>query len=201
MINWRRLFFWINYLLGKTPWDTNVTPPELVRTIEGDQALSPGRALDLGCGTGTNVIYLARQGWQAIGVDFVGKAIAEARDKARKAGVDVRFYVGDVTRLNEIEELAETSNSMDLVLDIGCLHSLPAEQHAAYAQGVIDRLRPQGTYLLYAWGPRERNGDWVGLTPAQVQELFEPALRLTHLERGEERSSAANWYWLERSSS
>ncbi|TEU17501.1 MAG: methyltransferase domain-containing protein, partial [Anaerolineales bacterium] len=61
--------FDLRYLLGRPPWDTEVTPPEVVELIEGE-GLSPGRALDLGCGTGTNCIYLVRHGWEVVGVDF-----------------------------------------------------------------------------------------------------------------------------------
>ena len=51
----RRLLFSIWYWLRRPPWDTGVTPPELVRFVS---AHSPGRALDLGCGTGTNVVVV-----------------------------------------------------------------------------------------------------------------------------------------------
>ncbi|NJL93940.1 MAG: methyltransferase domain-containing protein [Anaerolineae bacterium] len=79
----RRGFFWMRYLRGKTPWDTNITPPEVVRLV-AEGRTPPGRALDLGCGTGTNALYLARQGWQADGVDFIGQAVRAARRKAAR---------------------------------------------------------------------------------------------------------------------
>jgi len=95
--------FDLQYLLGRVPWDTGVTPPEVVAVIErGD--LAPGRALDLGCGTGTNCIYLARHGWQAVGVDFSVLAIRRARRKARRAGLDCRFYRADVTDLGFLDD-------------------------------------------------------------------------------------------------
>lgn len=74
----RRWFFDLRYLRGRAPWDTGVTPPEVVDLIEGAR-LPPGRALDLGCGTGTNTIYLARHGWEVVGVDFSAVAIRRAR--------------------------------------------------------------------------------------------------------------------------
>ena len=69
--------FDLQYLLGRAPWDTQVTPPEVVALIEGEGCLA-GRALDLGCGTGTNCIYLAHRGWQVVGVDFSAVAIRRA---------------------------------------------------------------------------------------------------------------------------
>ena len=85
------------YLAGDPPWDTGVTPPELVALVEGDNLL-PGRALDFGCGTGTNCLYLAQHGWRAVGVDFSPLAIERAKHKtrqARVAGEACQFYQAD----------------------------------------------------------------------------------------------------------
>jgi methylase of polypeptide subunit release factors len=81
------VFFRAAYLLGFKPWDSGVPPPELVAVVEGKDSLAPGKALDLGCGTGTNCIYMARHGWEATGVDFVPRAISAATRKAVVAGV------------------------------------------------------------------------------------------------------------------
>jgi SAM-dependent methyltransferase len=91
--------FDLQYLLGLAPWDTQVTPPEVVELVER-AGVPPGRALDLGCGSGTNCIYLARHGWEAVGVDFSAVAIHRARRKARRGRVDCRFYRADVTDLS-----------------------------------------------------------------------------------------------------
>src|SRR6266511_3280582 len=69
------------YRTGRTPWDTGVTPPEVVELVEGKTPLPPGRALDLGCGTGNEVAYLARHGWTATGVDLVQVAIDRAASR------------------------------------------------------------------------------------------------------------------------
>jgi len=185
------LAFWLAYLRGRTPWDTHTTPPELIRVIEGPQAGSPGRALDLGCGSGTNVIYLARRGWEAVGIDFVGSAVRQARKKAQAAGVMARFITADVTRLDTLQEL---TGAFDLILDIGCFHSLSPEQRQRYAAGMVKRLAPDGLFLLYAWGPRERRGQQVGISPAQVEALFAPDWM--QVEHGQERGWSAAWYGL-----
>ncbi|MGH2524937.1 MAG: class I SAM-dependent methyltransferase, partial [Anaerolineales bacterium] len=92
----RRLAFAWWYLF-KPPWDSGIPAPELVRAIADRPA---GRALDLGCGTGTNVRYLAEHGWQASGVDFVPGAIARAQRKLR--GLPATLLVGDVTQLEKL---------------------------------------------------------------------------------------------------
>ena len=84
------VFFRAAYLLGFKPWDSGVPPPELIAVVEGKDRLTPGKALDLGCGTGTNSVYLAEHGWDVTGVDFVPRAIRAARQKAAAAGVSPR---------------------------------------------------------------------------------------------------------------
>jgi cyclopropane fatty-acyl-phospholipid synthase-like methyltransferase len=129
------------WYFGKSrPWDTGVSPPELLRHIA---AHPPGRALDLGCGTGTNVITLAQHGWRAIGMDFAIKAIAEAKQKAAHENVVVDVRVGDVTRLDGV------TGPFDLVLDIGCFHGLPDLGKDAYAARVQPLVATSGTFLLY----------------------------------------------------
>ena len=90
----RRLFFNIWYyqsgIFQTPPWDTGISPPELINYLESH---TPGLALDLGCGTGTNVITMAEYGWQVTGVDFVRRAISKARDKAIHAGSNFPNFV------------------------------------------------------------------------------------------------------------
>jgi SAM-dependent methyltransferase len=119
------------YRIGRTPWDTGVTPPEVVELVEGNAALPPGRVLDLGCGTGNEVAYLARRGWAATGVERV--QIAVDRAASRIEGLpNAAVRRGDVTKLGEMR----LDGPFDLVLDLGCFHSLPSEGRDAYAAGV-----------------------------------------------------------------
>jgi SAM-dependent methyltransferase len=158
-----------------------VSPPELERFVGSHPA---GRALDLGCGTGTNVVYLARHRWEAVGVDFAGRAIAKARRRAQHAQVECTFVVGDVTRL-------EVPGLFDLALDIGCLHSIPVSGRAAYAAGLARVVRSGGTYLLYAFAP---GGPAFGLAREEVRRTFADAFDVVGVEEGKGRPSA--WYTL-----
>lgn len=168
----RRLTFDLWYLFSRPPWDTNISPPELLRFIESHP---PGRALDLGCGTGTNVITLARAGWHVTGVDFSLRAVALARRKARQAGVQVELRTADVTCLDF------SPHSFDLILDIGCFHSLTPRGQAATARGIQSWLTDGGTFLLYAVLKDAGQTDF-GLTEGDLA-LFAP-LRLVHRADG-----------------
>ncbi|MBI3362661.1 MAG: class I SAM-dependent methyltransferase [Chloroflexi bacterium] len=190
----RRLFFNLWYWLPvKPPWDSGISPPELTRVVEGSArspALPPGRALDLGCGTGTNVIYLAQRGWHTVGVDFAGRAIHAARRKAKSAGADslCEFHAGDVTDLSFLQP------PFDLALDMGCFHSLDLAGRPRYADGLARLLRPGAIYLLYAFKP---GGDGPrGASEEEVLATFQTAFRAAKIEQGTGRPSA--WYTLER---
>jgi SAM-dependent methyltransferase len=127
---------------GRAPWEMDGPRPEVVELVESGQ-LRPSPAIDLGCGTGDNVIYLARNSFNALGVDISTKAINQARKKARDAGVQARFRVGDVTQFAELER------PFDLVLDYGCLSCIigtPARER--YVQSLLKLTRAGSIYIL-----------------------------------------------------
>jgi 2-polyprenyl-3-methyl-5-hydroxy-6-metoxy-1,4-benzoquinol methylase len=178
------------YLRGQTPWDTQITPPEVMEFMA---ATPPGRALDLGCGTGTNAVSLTRHGWQVTGVDFVEQAIRTARCKARRAGLRIDFYTADVTQLDG------RTGPFDYLLDIGCLISLPTASRCAYARTVSRLARPGGCYMLYGCMPRRFEGQAVGISPEQVEALLSPAFIRQRIAIGEEKGHPSVWYWYQRS--
>lgn len=196
----KKLFFDLQYRFSKPPWDSGITPPEVSALIESGRI--KGRALDLGCGTGTNSIYLAQHGLIVVGVDFSSKAITTARDKARRAGVAVDFHSADVTRLDSLGK----SEPFDFVLDIGCFHAIDETGRARYADQLTRLTRAGGVFMLYSFSPRapDQRGHLiqiqnVGVTPDQVQQTFTPHFALERVENGAgfgDRASA--WYWFRR---
>ena len=177
------------YASGDMPWDSGITPPEIIHIL-ADRP--PGAALDLGCGTGTVMRDLLLSGWRADGVDFVARAIDLARAKLREFPPDsFRLACGDVTRLDRIGELRPP---YDLIIDIGCGHSLDKAHNAAYARGIAQRLREGGDFMLYASHPRPDST--VGWTPQQVERLFAGQLELFWEQRGDDVAIGApsSWY-------
>lgn len=134
----RLLFAWM--YIRHPPWDSGITPPELISYIETHP---PGRAIDLGCGTGTNVITLAQNGWQVTGVDFVPKAIRAAKRKIKNANIQADLRVEDVTNLRGI------TGPFDLALDIGCFHGV--DDKSAYLDELDRLLAPGGHWLMYGF--------------------------------------------------
>lgn len=161
------LLYRMAYAIGFKPWDTGTPPPELIALVEGDSAYQPARALDLGCGTGTNTVYLASHGWAATGVDNVERALAAARNKAAAACVEPLFVKGDVTRLKQLPVGA----GYTLVLDLGCYHGLPKAQREDYVEGVTAVAAPGATLLLYGFLPNVLP-KLVGVTADELEARF-----------------------------
>ena len=193
-----RWLFSLSYRSGFTPWDTGITPPELVEVIEGAPSLQAGYALDIGCGSGTNCLYLAQHGWKVTGVDFAGPAIQRARAKARAMGIatpHVQFIQGDATKLAQLG----IHEPFALVLDMGCLHSIPAERRSRYVQGVSKLTAPGALFLLYAFGPRQSSHRPVGMDESEVGSLFGDTFIVERVVHGHDRRGGDSaWYWLRR---
>ena len=186
MIRWLEFTLW--YLGRRPPWDTGISPPELMAFI-GQHP--PGRALDLGCGTGTNARTLAQHGWRVTGVDFAHPAIRQAQRKARQAGVGkgIDFRTGDVTRLDGV------GGPFDLILDIGCYHGLSAHDRQVYRDNLSRLLAPDGTVLLYLHLRDDREGHGL---PESELGMFAPALRLERREDGMDGQRRSVWVTLRR---
>ncbi|MFU8827299.1 MAG: class I SAM-dependent methyltransferase [Brevefilum sp.] len=135
---------WIQFNLryfARPPWDTGVSPPELIDYLQSTQ---PGQALDLGCGTGTNLVTLAAHGWRVVGIDLALISVWKARAKLKRAGLAGRVIRGNVAGQVDV------GATFDLVVDIGCYHSLGRLERERYRQNLLNWLNPGGVYLLYA---------------------------------------------------
>lgn len=181
-----RFNFWY---FRKPPWDSGVSPPELLEFI---RTHPPGRAIDLGCGTGTNVITLAKAGWQVCGVDFAPRAIRLAKAKLKREHLTADLRVGDVTRLDNI------TGPFDLALDIGCFHSLARTQKQDYLTQLERILVPGGFWLLYAFFKPDPLQPGPGLAEADL-DLIPPSLLLRSRQDGfERRERPSAWFLFEK---
>ncbi|MEU8779497.1 class I SAM-dependent methyltransferase [Streptomyces sp. NPDC048606] len=106
--------------------------------------LTPGRALDLGCGPGRNSLYLAARGFRVDAVDLSPTALDWARERARAAGADVDFHQGDAFELTT----GALAGPYDLVYDSGCFHHLPPHRRVSHLALLERVLAPGGHFAL-----------------------------------------------------
>ncbi|HEX5465057.1 MAG TPA: methyltransferase domain-containing protein [Candidatus Limnocylindrales bacterium] len=133
------------YRSGQAPWDTGRPSTELIRVLR-EQHVRPGAAIELGCGSGTNAVWLAAAGFRVTGLDIAPSAVAMARARAAEAGASVRFVLADL-----LDPPAELGGPYDFVFDRGCYHAARQFDVDRFLATVEGLLRP-GTEGLFLTG-------------------------------------------------
>lgn len=197
--NERRTAWEARYRSGPRPWDTGITPPEVVEFWQNRLGQSSGLAVDIGCGTGTNAAYLAGLGLFAIGVDLSLTALLLAQQRQDTLALPVQqrlhFAQADVSRLP-----FQNANAV-YILDIGCFHAIPGGTRYDYANGVVRDLASGGHFHLYAFDklPEESaDPDARGLGENEVIDLFTPALSVVEIVRARPDRRPCRWYLLRK---
>jgi SAM-dependent methyltransferase len=160
------------------PWDIGVPDPHLVEVVESG-SVARGRVLEIGCGTGTNALWLASRGFEVLGIDISPRAIAQAA--AKLAGESVRFEVRDFLE-------AAIPGPFEFVFDRGVLHVFdePATQ-AKFAARVAELLSPGGVWLSIAGsteGPARDHGP-PRRSALELIGAIEPVLEILELRATE----------------
>jgi cyclopropane fatty-acyl-phospholipid synthase-like methyltransferase len=181
----RSIVFNLSYFFHPR-WDTGIPAPELLRFILGKP---PGKAIDIGCGTGTNLLTLAQHQWTITGIDYAPLAIRKARNKLK--GYPATLLLADVARLRFLD----LPGLYDLALDMGCFHSLSVQDRKAYVQGLEKWIARNGVFMVYAFQPSNPD-DNKGVSKADMIGYFQEKFVLQNYEQGQGRPSA--WYYFVR---
>jgi len=136
------------YRDGNLPWDTGRPSSELQRVLS-ESGIQPCRALEIGCGTGTNSVWLAQQGFEVVSIDLAPLAVEQAEERARAAGVKAHFVVADVLDLPDLD------GPFGFFFDRGCYHAVRREAPQRYAPAVARQLTDGGRGLILAGNARE----------------------------------------------
>lgn len=115
--------------------------------------VTPGRALDLGCGPGRNALYLASHGFSVDAVDLSPTALRWAEERARAAGAAVRFHHADAFAPGVLE------GPYDLIYDSGCFHHLPPHRRVSYRALLERALAPGGHFALVCFAAGEMGSE------------------------------------------
>jgi SAM-dependent methyltransferase len=130
----------------------------------------------LGCGTGTNAIYLAKQGFKVTGVDIAPTALALAAKKAKQANVDVRWVLADVTAPPEL-------GPFDFVFDRGCYHGVRQQNATGYVLAVTRLTRSGAKVLIMAGNAKDtRAGGPPKVTEEQIRTDFQSSFIVESLQ-------------------
>jgi SAM-dependent methyltransferase len=158
----------------RPPWDTGRPSTELAKAIE-QKVVQPGRAVELGCGTGTNAIYLAQQRFDVTGIDVAPTALERAKEKAVKAGVKVDWILADVLHPPKLEPF-------QFIFDRGCYHGLRRQHAAEYVKAVRQLSRPGTKILIIAGNANEsREGGPPRVREEEIRQDFAEGFKIVWL--------------------
>jgi SAM-dependent methyltransferase len=168
---------------GELPWDDKNPAVELRQYFDAPQAgLKPQVVLEIGCGSGTNAIWLAQQGCVVTATEIAPTAVETARRRAQQAGVSVNFCLADICQARPV-----AAASQDFAFDREVYHVIPAFLRPAFVKSMAQSLK-RGAHWLSLAGNKdeERDDPEVGppqMTAVELLEHIEPFFEVIKLER------------------
>lgn len=159
------------YKAQNTPWDRGDTSPALQAWLDGGE-LAPSRVLVPGCGSGYEVLELARRGFQVTAVDIapaplerLGTALEEESLTAELICADLLDWMPD--------------QPVDLIYEQTCLCALDPIHRETYETKLRDWLKPAGQLLALFMQTQREGGPPFHCSMNEMQQLF----------------SASHWQW------
>jgi glutathione S-transferase len=151
------------------PWEIGGPQPDLVAVF--DELAISGSALDLGCGTGENVLELSRRGLDAWGLDSTPAAIAAAEKKRDERGLRATFVTGDAL------DLSALGRTFDTVLDCGLFHILEDDERRRYVRELERVLRPGGRHVMLGFATNPSGRGPRGYSAEELRTYFAGGFR------------------------
>ena len=167
-------FYNLVYRFG-APWELGVRS-ELKELVESGRLKSePGdSAIDLGCGTGANAVFLAANGWDTVGVDFSPVAIHKAEERAEESGspTNLRFVVGNLSA----QSIEGAEGPFDFLLDYGTLDDLQEPHRSRMAELITRMAAPNARFLMWCFYGRTED------MPRALRGRLSPSIEPGELE-------------------
>ncbi len=165
------------YVDHDTPWDTNRPSAELARIL-CDWSIEPCRVVEIGCGTGTNAVFLSQKGFQVTAFDLSPLAIEQAEMRAAEGGVTVEFFTADIL------DLADLNLPFPFVFDRGVYHVVRRVDVEQFVEAIAKLTSPGGFYLALAGNANEKNPTEGGPPRVSAQDIcqdFATAFKVVQL--------------------
>ena len=153
-----------HYKSGNPPWETGQPSAELRRVV-AEERIQPGAAIDLGCGSGINSVWLAQQGFDVTGVDFNALAIDKARERAVLAGARVKFEQVDVLNF------PDGFGPFPFFFDRGCYHAVRRDDVRAYLRTLEKITAPGSVGLVLTGNAKEPSPEGQGPPVVSEEEI------------------------------
>ncbi len=134
------------------------------KALRAEYVPKRGKLLELGCGDGANLLWLAEKGYEAYGVDISPTAIEWAREKAGERNIKADLQTGNVLNLKGYED-----GFFDFVLDGHCLHCIIGEDRAKFLSSARRVLKPKGFFHVCTMCGE--------VASAELQKVFDPGSR------------------------
>jgi cyclopropane fatty-acyl-phospholipid synthase-like methyltransferase len=159
----------------QAPWDTGRPQPAIIALAEAGQIR--GSVLDVGCGTGEHVLYLAVKGHDSWGLDFVPVAIERAMAKAAQRGIDAHFIIGNALELNKL------GRQFDTVIDCGLFHTFTDEERPVFVEGLAGILRSGGLLHILCFSDEEPGNEGPRrITQQEIRNAFQNGWKVQQIE-------------------
>jgi len=153
-----------HYRTGQPPWETG-SPSSELKCVIAEQHIAPCRAVDFGCGSGINAVWLAQQRFDVTGIDLSPLAIQQARGSAAEVGVTIRFEQDDLLALRGQYE------PFPFFLDRGCYHAVRRVDATAYVRTLRQLTQPNALGLILAGNSRSQHQPGQGPPVVSEEEL------------------------------
>ncbi|MFQ6011784.1 MAG: class I SAM-dependent methyltransferase [Nitrososphaerales archaeon] len=170
------LNFWEGEYQKRPAWEVDHPQRAFVELVNNNE-IRPGRVLDIGCGTGENAIFLARNGFSVVGIDLVPLAIEQAKQKALKLGAEIDFSVGVALHLGC--QVAYFSS----VIDSGLFHIFDDKNRSTYVEQITRVLGKDGAYFMLCFSETEPK-DWGGprrVSKDEIEKALSPSFEVNFI--------------------
>lgn len=163
--------------VSKHEWVAGTANPELVNLVYTNKIKPNSKILEVGCGIGSESVFLAVRGMNVTALDISESAISKAKELANVYDTKVNWKVGNILTDDDLDE------KFDVITDQGCFHHLSDEERVRYEEKIVKLLKPKGMFILRCFsdkipgGPQPRR-----ISSDELIDTFHKDFKLDRLE-------------------
>jgi SAM-dependent methyltransferase len=147
-------------------WDIGRPQRPFITLLDAGLVRSP--VLDVGCGTGELPLFLARHGYDVLGIDLSPLAIQQAKEKAYFRRIAAQFLVWDAINLSGLRKYNLTFRT---VVDSGMFHIFSEPERNQFIAGLGEIVPSGGLYCVLGDARRDKRSIY-GITPGEIRQRF-----------------------------